>query len=397
MSLYIGKDRSSKALMHITKGHTDKNLMLEPNENTIFHSDLNNLWVRFHQAEFVGVYTSTARGACAGMTYPATDYIYMYRIPSALQPYINSSTSQFQVCVDWVSGTSGGYQPTPGYTVHELEGYTSPQSYLNSLSTCVDKKYSLPYREGGVYFYGYYTQPGESVVVNSVQILEWCFTSNNEYVQHPLKGNREVFIDRDQFRIGNLDLKNYKYLSKTPLNPTDKRINLGGLMGTPSVFYVVNDNPSGSGVVLDTDKSLVTLGNNKLFDLDHPVKHIVSTHQITLIGPSLTQGYYGSVYVGYGSYYPLNIKNNGMLFMQIDDSWWTVGVYPYRLFTMSDYPADFEIVSKDYRSGGILFKLSLEVTTDTYGHLSGRVKVQVYGRISSHTPFLNIRTINIAN
>lgn len=289
MGLYIGKSSlTGSQMVHITTGNENIDVINNTQiPSTVFHSDLNILTAIVHNSV---AYTS-----------PKDSNYWVVDIPlSLIARWSSASIPLFQVVIN-------------GSVLNEHTRYNgvveNPYIYWNQ--TMTTGVYLIP---KFTKFIPYYIEFSSGTVgTPSVQIIEYnCDTTGNfMYLQ---KQNNEIFISKDQFSIGGIDLRSINYVSNKVLNLYDyKYLNYSG-----EYTQIVNSAPESNEFELVTNNGIkVYVGAQKKLIFDSSVGYKIKNKIVTTVNGFTPQSecQYGGKYYYIRrdinvSYYVLTIPNN---------------------------------------------------------------------------------------
>lgn len=235
MSLYVGKDSSGTAVLHLTKGATDlatiKSGVLS---NTVFHSELPYAtWtqvpcspITIRNVNFIAISEADATALGNGKN------IYFMTINNSIiqgiQVVNNFPTSVY-------NRKFGGW-----YSIYNYNGgFYQPMGYPTA-----ENRYFLPYWGS-----------------NLANIALYKLNITNGVYQAVPKLNNEVLINPPVLSVRGVDLLTFKYLSPNVVNGVDRTISCYG-----STFQLLNSSqPSSLSLVSNSTESSIYKDGSPLF------------------------------------------------------------------------------------------------------------------------------------
>ncbi len=235
MSLYIGKDNTSTAVLHLTQGPTDlASMKAGVLSNTVFHSELPYItWeqvqctpVVIRDIPFISISAEDAVALGTGKN------IYFMCIGNTIiqgiQLVNNFETSMY-------SRKFGGW-----YSIYNYNGgFYQPTGYPTA-----QNRYFLPYWGS-----------------NLANIALYKLNIQNGVYQGVPKTTNEILINPPTFNVRGVNLLAFKYFSPNIVNSIDKVVNCAG-----SNFQLVNSSiPATISLVSNTTESSIYKDNQILF------------------------------------------------------------------------------------------------------------------------------------
>lgn len=267
MSLYLGQHANQK-ILHITKGDHDISTMKTGIlDDTIFHSDLGYIFVKYFPATYIVSYVVNS-----------IQY-YVYRIPIE---FFNE-----------IVGT------TRGYTILTNNNAQMSQLNINMSGLAANEVYSPVYFRSDTtstalysssvnsqYEYFHFTSQYSNVIL-TVALLD-----DSGYIYPYSDGTTDIVIDNGMFKVNGVILNNYGYISPAQVNIRD--VYTSGSIAEDGGIQFVNSNAS----VVTTMGIISRPGYSAITSNDYDMFSTVAQESYNRYSRTvLTEFVYGSLYV----------------------------------------------------------------------------------------------------
>lgn len=289
MSFYVGK-YNGKPLCHITKGSHDINKMKgEPFKETVFHTDINYLDYKIFPLE--NNYSKTTTMYNIQYNHNGSFVIYegrpvnLYTITGELWDYVYT-TPHFFILYD--NDANEIYQDKSFYNAVFIDEYSTRTQLSSSswkwtantidimkskgyyarrlLSNCETTSDQTNYKIRNVAYDGPRAYANKLVLDSTKNISVIVFGCKIDGSISPIQNlnfNGQISLTKNQFKIGNVDLTNMRYVIPGSINNTDT-ILINSQTGDN--FQLINSTPKNNNIDVVTNKleSYIAKGSSKL-------------------------------------------------------------------------------------------------------------------------------------
>lgn len=267
MSLYLG-EYNNKKILHIAKGSHDIAVMKAGILNdTVFHSDLGYVFVKYFPVTYVNSYTVNS-----------IQY-YVYRIPTEFFDEIVGTTRGYTVLTNGNAQMSQLNINISGLATNEPY---SPVYFRSDTTSTAAYSSSVNSRYGYFHFTSLY-----SSVILTVALLD-----DSGYIYPYSDGTTDIVVNSGLFKVNGVTLNNYGYISPAQVNTRD--VYTSGSIAEDGGIQFVNSNISTittMGIISRPGYSAVTSNGYDMFST--VAQESYNRYKTTV----LTEFVYGSLYV----------------------------------------------------------------------------------------------------